>query len=73
VASKVKINALMAIVVVLIGDLIWGIPGMFLSIPLIALIKVIFDHIPALKPWGFLLGDNVPPTFKLPFTKPHKE
>jgi predicted PurR-regulated permease PerM len=68
VASKVKLNALIAIVVVLIGDLLWGIPGMFLSIPLTALIKVIFDHIETLKPWGFLLGDNVPPTIRLPFT-----
>jgi predicted PurR-regulated permease PerM len=69
VASKVKINALVAIVVVLIGDALWGVPGMFLSIPLIALIKVIFDHIDALKPWGFLLGDDIPTLVKLPFFK----
>jgi predicted PurR-regulated permease PerM len=33
VASKVKINSLMAVIVVLIGNAIWGIPGMFLAIP----------------------------------------
>ncbi|MGZ4034083.1 MAG: AI-2E family transporter [Bacteroidia bacterium] len=60
VASKVKINALMSIIVVLAGGALWGIPGMFLSIPLTAILKVIFDHIDPLKPWGFLLGDTMP-------------
>jgi predicted PurR-regulated permease PerM len=69
VASKVKINALIAIVVVLAGNFLWGIPGMFLAIPLTALIKVICDHINPLKPYGFLLGDTVPPSIKLPFTR----
>jgi predicted PurR-regulated permease PerM len=61
VASKVKINALFAIIVVLVGNAIWGIPGMFLSIPLLAIVKLICDHIEPLKPWGFLLGDTMPP------------
>lgn len=67
VASKVKINALISVIVVIAGGAFWGIPGMFLSIPLTAIIKVIFDHIEALKPWGFLLGDTMPPIeiFKL--------
>ena len=61
VASKVRINALVSIIVVLVGGALWGVPGMFLSIPLTAIIKVIFDHIEDLKPWGFLLGDTMPP------------
>jgi predicted PurR-regulated permease PerM len=60
VASKVKINALFSIVVVLAGNALWGIPGMFLSIPLLAIIKLIFDNIEPLKPWGFLMGDTMP-------------
>lgn len=67
VASKVKINALVSIIVVLIGGALWGIPGMFLSIPLTAIIKVIFDRIEALQPWGFLLGDTMPPIGKTIF------
>ena len=67
VASKVKINALVAIVVVLIGNMLWGVPGMFLSIPLTALLKIIFDHIDSLKPWGYILGDDIPLFIKLPF------
>lgn len=61
VASKVKINALFSIIVVLIGNALWGIPGMFLSIPMLAIVKVIFDHIESLKPLGFLFGDTMPP------------
>ncbi len=61
VASKVKINALVSIVVVLVGGAIWGVAGMFLSLPLTAIIKVIFDRIVLLKPFGFLLGDTMPP------------
>lgn len=60
VASKVKINALFSILVVLVGNALWGIPGMFLSLPLLAIVKVIFDHVESLKPWGFLLGDTMP-------------
>jgi predicted PurR-regulated permease PerM len=66
VASKVKINALFSIIVVIAGNALWGIPGMFLSIPLLAIVKVIFDHIEPLKPWGFLLGDTMPSLLKIP-------
>jgi predicted PurR-regulated permease PerM len=58
VASRVKINALISVLAVFIGGAIWGVSGMFLSIPLIAIIKVICDQIESLKPWGFLLGDD---------------
>jgi predicted PurR-regulated permease PerM len=67
VASKVKINALISIVVVLIGGALWGVSGMFLSIPITALIKVVFDRIEPLKPFGFLLGDNQPDVTKVIF------
>lgn len=62
VSSKVKINALFAIIAIFAGNALWGISGMFLSIPLLAIVKVIFDHIEPLKPWGFLLGDTMPTT-----------
>ena len=65
VASKIKINALFSVIVVLAGNALWGIPGMFLSMPLLAIIKLIFDHIEPLKPWGFLLGDTMPPILKI--------
>jgi len=65
VASKVKINALFSILVVLVGNALWGIPGMFLSLPLLAIVKVVFDHIESTKPLGFLLGDTMPPILNI--------
>jgi predicted PurR-regulated permease PerM len=67
VASKVKVNALVSIVVVLIGGALWGVAGMFLSIPITAILKVVFDKIPHLKPVGFLIGDTMPPIGKAIF------
>lgn len=61
VGSKVKINALVTIVVVILGENIWGIPGMFLSVPLIAILKVICDGSVGMKPWGILLGAEEKP------------
>lgn len=58
VASRVQLNALFSIVVVIVGGALWGIPGMFLSIPLTAMIKVIFDRVPALEPFGYVLGEE---------------
>ncbi len=58
VASRVELNALVSIIAVMVGGAIWGVPGMFLSIPLTAMLKVIFDRVPGLEPWGFVLGDD---------------
>lgn len=60
VSLKVKINALVSIIVVLMGNALWGVSGMFLSIPFVAVLKIIFDRVDDLKPWGKLLGDTVP-------------
>jgi predicted PurR-regulated permease PerM len=65
VASKVKLNALFSLLVVFVGNAIWGIPGMFISIPLLAIVKLVCDHVEPLKPWGFLLGDTMPPLIKI--------
>jgi len=64
VASRVKINALVSIIAVFAGSALWGVPGMFLALPLTAIVKVIFDRIEPLKPWGFLLGGVMPPIGK---------
>ena len=65
VASKVKINALFSVIIVLVGNALWGVPGMFLSMPLLAILKLICDHIDPLKPYGFLLGDTMPSLIKI--------
>lgn len=64
VSSKVKINALVSIIGIIIGGAIAGISGMFLAIPIIAILKVIFDRIESLEPWGYLIGDDLPKTYE---------
>lgn len=64
VSSKVQLNSLFSILVVLLGGALWGVPGMFLSIPAFAILKIIFDRVDDLKPWGKLLGDEVPTRHK---------
>lgn len=64
VGSKVKINPLITVLGVVIGEMIWGISGMFLSIPVIAVMKIVFDRIDSLKPWGLLLGEEEKPSRK---------
>ncbi|HMJ71588.1 MAG TPA: AI-2E family transporter [Cyclobacteriaceae bacterium] len=58
VGNKVKINALVTIIGVLIGGAMCGVPGMFLAIPSIAVLKIVFDKVPELNPWGIMLGDD---------------
>jgi predicted PurR-regulated permease PerM len=58
VGSKVRLNALISFIGIVLGEMIWGLSGMFLSIPIIAILKIIFDRIESLKPWGYLLGGD---------------
>jgi predicted PurR-regulated permease PerM len=58
VGGKVKMNPFITILVVLIGHLIWGIPGMFLFIPLTAMLRLISEEVPGMKPWAILMGEE---------------
>lgn len=64
VGSKVKINALIAFIGIVVGEMIWGISGMFLCIPYLAMAKIIFDRVDHLKPWGILMGEEHKPEKK---------
>lgn len=64
VSSKVQINALVSIFIVLLGGTLWGVAGMFLSIPFVAILKIIFDRVDGMKPLGKLLGDEIPTKHK---------
>lgn len=56
VGAEVSINPLATIVGLVIGELVWGIPGMVLAIPLLGIVKIICDNVDEWKPIGFLLG-----------------
>jgi predicted PurR-regulated permease PerM len=61
VGSKVSINPLAAIIALLLWETLWGLPGLVLAIPLTAILKVIFDSITGLTPYGFLIGEAEKP------------
>jgi len=58
VGSKVKLNPMISFLGIIIGEMLWGITGMFLCIPFLAILKIIFDRIDGLKPWGMLMGEE---------------
>lgn len=58
VGAEVNINPLFTIVGLVAGELVWGIPGMILAIPLMGIVKIICDHVDALKPFGELIGEE---------------
>ena len=62
VSSKVQINALVSLSAIIVAGAIAGVSGMFLAIPILAILKVIFDRLDFLEPWGYLIGDDLPKT-----------
>lgn len=59
VASRLRINALISILGVVIGGALAGFAGLFLSVPAVAMTKIICDQVDGLQPWGMLLGDDI--------------
>lgn len=59
IGSKVSINPFIAMIALIIGGQLWGISGMILFVPLIGILRVVFEEIPALRPVGYLLGNKI--------------
>lgn len=54
--NKVKLNPMATIMVLLLGALVWGVAGMILFIPFLGILKVVFDNIEPLRPFGYIIG-----------------
>ncbi|MBC5991522.1 AI-2E family transporter [Pontibacter cellulosilyticus] len=54
--NKVNINPMFTILSIIVGGMIWGLPGMFVAVPYLGMFKIYCDHTPELKPWSFMLG-----------------
>lgn len=61
VGAKVSINPLAAIIVLILWENVWGLPGLVLALPMTAILKVIFDSVDSLKPYGFVIGEAEKP------------
>ncbi|HEY2721042.1 MAG TPA: AI-2E family transporter [Chitinophagaceae bacterium] len=58
VGRSVKINPFITLIAVLVGNLIWGVPGMFLFIPLTAILRVLGEKIKDFRSWAILIGEE---------------
>ena len=58
VGKQVELNPIMIIIIVILGEAIWGVMGMVIAIPVTGIFKVIFDAIPKTRPLGYLLGNE---------------
>lgn len=60
--AQLSLSPIMTIFAIVIGELIWGIPGMILFEPLFAIIRIVCSHIPALNPFSYVMEEE----FKTP-------
>lgn len=58
VGKSISIHPVFTIVGLVGAELLWGIPGMALVMPVMGVTKIIFDHIEPLKPYGYLIGEE---------------
>ncbi len=59
VGANIKVNPLAAIISMIVGGFIWGIAGLILALPFLAILKIILDNVEPLKPAGFLLSSEI--------------
>jgi len=56
VSNRLNINALATLVAIIAGGILWGVAGMILFVPFLAIIKLVADLHPKMKTWSILLG-----------------
>lgn len=73
VGSSVSINPLASLVALIAAGSLWGLIGMVLAIPITGMIKIVCDSLPALKPYGYILGEDLEfpekDRIRIPFTE----
>lgn len=72
VGYNVKINPFFIIVGLVFGALVWGIPGMLVIVPFLAIMRIIFSNIEQTKSYAFLLGPEGTSKHGIPFSKIRK-
>ena len=58
VGASVSINPLFSTLALILGFMLWGVPGMILAFPLMGILKVVCDHVEELKPLGYLFSEK---------------
>ena len=58
--ARLNLSPFFTIIGIVAGELVWGVPGMILFEPMLAVVRILCSHVPALHPYAFLLEDEVP-------------
>jgi AI-2 transport protein TqsA len=58
---SMSLNATTVLLACLFWDLVWGTPGLFLAMPLMAALKAVCMHVPGWRPWANLMGTDHAP------------
>jgi predicted PurR-regulated permease PerM len=56
VGNNIRINPFIIILGLIAGAMIWGLPGMLVIIPFLAMLNIILKKIPGMQPYAYLLG-----------------
>ncbi len=56
VGNSLRLNPMVIILGIIGGGMVWGIPGMFAIVPLLAMINILGEHFTRLQPYSYFLG-----------------
>ncbi len=59
IGENLKLSVLFVIITLMIGQMMWGVAGLILSVPMMAIFKVFCEHFEHLKPISILIGTDV--------------
>jgi predicted PurR-regulated permease PerM len=54
---RLQLNPLVVTIALLTWGWIWGAMGLILAVPIVGAIKIIFDHVDSLRPYGAWMGE----------------
>lgn len=69
VGTNIQINPLAIIISLLVANLIWGIAGMLIAVPCLAIAKIVMRNVEALEPWAYLISDRGVAPYEISFKR----
>lgn len=58
VGGSVSISPVFTILILILGGVVWGLAGIILFLPLLGILKIIFENVEGLSPYAYLIGDQ---------------
>lgn len=69
VGGQLNINPFFIILIIIIGGILWGMPGMIVSVPFLGMFKIMCDNSESLKAYSFLLSTQGTEKHSITFKK----